>query len=150
MKEYGFINENGYLQTKMLQEYNEQYKDKNGTLQTREITVAMQEVALKQYGWKPVDLLDNAKMQVPDGFSIRIKPYDAGDRISFKYEQIVDIKWKQRKIEALKTELSNGDYKIMKCYEASLLGEPLPYDIKALHIERQSIRDKIDELEKKV
>lgn len=47
----------------------------------------------------------------------------------------------------LKSELSNSDYKITKCYEATLIGEPLPYDIQSLHTERQNIRDRINELE---
>lgn len=52
-----------------------------------------------------------------------------------------------KEIERLKNILSNGDYKITKCYEANLLGEQLPYDITALHIQRQAIRDQINELE---
>ena len=50
-------------------------------------------------------------------------------------------------IERLKGVLSDGDYKITKCYEANLLGEQLPYDIMDLHTQRQSIRDRINELE---
>lgn len=150
MKEYGIINENGFLQTKMLQERNEQYKDINGVLRSRTITIEEQEATVKQIGWKPVDLIDNAKLKADYGFVVRIRPIDKVDRISFEYEQVVDAKWKQRKIDTLKSELAAGDYKITKCYEASLLGEPLPYDIKELHAARQSIRDKISELEKKV
>ena len=52
-----------------------------------------------------------------------------------------------REIERLKNILSDGDYKITKCYEANLLGEQLPYDIMVLHKERQSLRDRINELE---
>lgn len=37
-------------------------------------------------------------------------------------------------------ELADGDYKIIKCMEAFLCGEPLPYDIAALHAERQALR----------
>lgn len=40
-------------------------------------------------------------------------------------------------------ELADGDYKIIKCMEAFLCGEPLPYDIAALHAERQALRDKV-------
>lgn len=52
------------------------------------------------------------------------------------------------KVKSLKQELSNGDYKITKCYEASLLGSELPYDVKALVEERNKIREEINELEK--
>ena len=43
--------------------------------------------------------------------------------------------------------LASSDYKIIKCYEAALIGYAMPYEIKALHNERQLLRDKINELE---
>lgn len=42
------------------------------------------------------------------------------------------------------SELAEGDYKVIKCMEAFLCGEPLPYDIAALHAERQALRDKVN------
>ena len=53
----------------------------------------------------------------------------------------------QAEIDALKAQIAEGDYKIIKCAEAQLLGSPLPYDIEALHAERQVLRDRINELE---
>ena len=53
-------------------------------------------------------------------------------------------------IVSLKTQLSSTDYKIIKCSEAQLLGEELPYDISLLHAERQVLRDKINELEQQL
>ena len=53
----------------------------------------------------------------------------------------------EEQITALKEQLSSTDYKIIKCSEASLVGEELPYDIAALHAERQTIRNRINELE---
>jgi hypothetical protein len=53
-------------------------------------------------------------------------------------------------IASLKTQLSSTDYKIIKCSEAQLLGEELPYDIASLHAERQALRDKINELEQQL
>lgn len=41
-------------------------------------------------------------------------------------------------------ELNSSDYKIIKCMEAFLCGEPLPYDIVSLHAERQGLRDIIN------
>lgn len=52
-----------------------------------------------------------------------------------------------QKIEELKSELAESDYKITKCYEATLMGGDQPYDMQALHNDRQTIRDKINELE---
>ncbi|MBQ1997380.1 MAG: hypothetical protein II238_02955 [Alphaproteobacteria bacterium] len=54
---------------------------------------------------------------------------------------------KRRKIAELKAQLDSTDYKIIKCSEYSLAGIELPYDIAALHAERQVLRDKINELE---
>nr|DAS34914.1 MAG TPA: hypothetical protein [Caudoviricetes sp.] len=48
----------------------------------------------------------------------------------------------------MQSELSDSDYKIIKCYEASLCSEQAPYDVVELHKERQNIRDKIAALEK--
>lgn len=53
----------------------------------------------------------------------------------------------QSQIDALKARLAESDYKVTKCYESSLVGEVLPYDIEELHRERQSIRDEINRLE---
>ena len=53
-------------------------------------------------------------------------------------------------IERMKSELQDSDYKITKIAEAMSIGEELPYDAKALHKERQALRDKINELEMEV
>lgn len=53
----------------------------------------------------------------------------------------------QEQIASLKAELESTDYKIIKCSEAQLVGEELPYDIVALHAERQALRDRINELQ---
>lgn len=38
------------------------------------------------------------------------------------------------------SELADGDYKVIKCMEAFLCGEPLPYDVAELHSEREKLR----------
>ena len=50
-------------------------------------------------------------------------------------------------IAELKNQLSATDYKVIKCAECQLLGEKMPYDVVALHAERQKIRDEINQLE---
>lgn len=50
-------------------------------------------------------------------------------------------------INALKEELASSDYKVAKIAECGALGLPMPYDVEALHKERQAIRDRINELE---
>ena len=53
---------------------------------------------------------------------------------------------KMQKRAALKKQLQQTDYKIIKCYEYELAGEEPPYDMKALHTERQALRDEIKKL----
>ena len=50
-------------------------------------------------------------------------------------------------VESLKQELMETDWKIIKCMEYALTGLEAPYDIAALHTDRQAIRDKINEAE---
>lgn len=56
----------------------------------------------------------------------------------------------EEQIISLKAELSATDYKIIKCSEAQLIGEELPYDVFTLHAERQAIRDQINQLEEEM
>ena len=53
-------------------------------------------------------------------------------------------------IERLKSELQESDYKVIKCAEAICLNAEMPYDMTALHKERQALRDKINEFESEV
>ena len=47
----------------------------------------------------------------------------------------------------LKARIAASDYKIIKTYEYTLLGEQTEYDIEAVHAERQALRDQINTLE---
>lgn len=53
-------------------------------------------------------------------------------------------------IESLKSELQESDYKVIKCAEAMAVGAEMPYNMTALHKERQALRDKINELEEQL
>ena len=146
MQEYGYINEDGFLRTVELREEKENYRD-GDEIKTRIVSIEEQAERYAAQGYKPVDLLDNEQMKAPEGYVIRIVPYDAGDRISFYYVTERDLTKIRKEISELKESLANSDYKVLKCYEASLIGETMPYDIANLHAERQTIRDKINELE---
>lgn len=89
-----------------------------------------------------VDDIDTSKIKTDDGYIIRVTPFDNGDSISYKYEKVIDTQKKKKEIATLKQQLSDTDYQVTKCYEATLIGETLPYDIVTLHKERQSIREK--------
>lgn len=52
------------------------------------------------------------------------------------------------RIAELKEQLTATDYKVIKCNEVQLVGGDMPYDITALHTERQAIRDEINRLER--
>ena len=58
-------------------------------------------------------------------------------------------------ISDLKSKLSSsasetGDWKIIKCYEARLKNEPLPYNIDELISQRQAIREEINRLQEEL
>lgn len=117
---------------------------KNGVLYTKELTAEEQ----KNYpNFLPVDEIDYSKTCTDDGYIVELQPYVNDGRISYNYIRKFDTQAVRKKIQALKDSLIESDYQVTKCYEASLIGEELPYDIAALHAKRQSERDKINELE---
>lgn len=146
MAEYGYINEGGYLHSRIIEDCKEQYFDGK---QQRERIVSEDEQAQKliAFGWKPVEEIDPTKLVAEEGFIVRLIPYDAGDCIRFHYETVKDVQLLKRKMEELKQSLTDSDYKIIKCYEATIAGEPLPYDFNALRTERQEARNQINDLE---
>lgn len=118
----------------------------NGFLRAREVEQG--QVQNLSSEWKPVDDIDESKtISDDDNYTIRLVPYDNGNRISFNYEKVVNTTKIQGEIDAIKAELSETDYQVIKCYEASLVGEGLPYDIKALHEDRNEKRAQINALE---
>ena len=91
----------------------------------------------------------------PDGFDF------SAFRGEYRYYKIVDgalvkdenrviperEKTVQEQIAELKAQLSATDYKVIKCSECQLLGLEMPYDVAALHANRQAIRDQINKLQ---
>ena len=71
-------------------------------------------------------------------------------------EQRIEIQKKKQEIINLEASLSSntseiGDYRVIKCYEATLSGaKTMPYDTATLLAERQNVRDKINALEAEV
>ena len=121
----------------------------NGFLRARDVEQGQAQNLSSE--WKPVDEIDESKTISDDeDYTIRLVPYDNGNRISFKYEKVVNTTKIQGEIDAIKAELSETDYQVIKCYEASLVGEELPYDINALHEDRNEKRAQINALETKL
>ena len=51
---------------------------------------------------------------------------------------------------SLMQALSKGDYKVIKCAEAQIVGAEMPYDATALHSERQAIRDRLNAVDAEI
>lgn len=68
---------------------------------------------------------------------------------SRKYSKINSI---QSKINSLKAQLAEDDYKIIKCVESYFIDDsaPLPYDIYEMAEERNAIRAQINDLEAQI
>lgn len=146
MTEYGYI-ENGYLRAIELTPKIYKRKQEDGTVVSVEVSIEEQIEQLPD-SWKPVEPIDETKMVSDDEDYIIVPiPYDAGDSIKYRYERKFDTQKVRKQIQDLKDNLAATDYRVTKCYEASLLGDTLPYDIAQLHSERQTVRDRINELE---
>ena len=68
-------------------------------------------------------------------------------KIIWKSKKEIETEKIMAKIEALKNQLDETDYMIIKASEYQLLGLEIPYDMESLHAKRQVVRDKINELE---
>ena len=127
MKEYGYINEAGYLTSR-------EFEDSV--------------IPSLDPQWKPVDTIDPEKLHCTDNqCRVKVVAYDAGDHIAYSYNTVFDKQKLRREIESRKKELSDSDLIIVKCFEASLLNKPLPYNVEELHQTRQQMRNEINELE---
>lgn len=68
-------------------------------------------------------------------------------------EELAEMEERERisninnEISELKAKLDASDYKIIKCFECSMVGLEMPYDVEQLHEQRQAIRDIINEKE---
>lgn len=148
MIEYGYINENGCLVSKIIEEQVQQRMNENGEVISSVISIQEQVEQYISLGWKPVDLIDESKLDSGKEFlSVKIQPFDNDDRISYQYIEYTDNRLIEKAIESLKDKLSGSDYQVTKCNESLLVNLPLPYDIVSLHQERQKLRNRINELE---
>ena len=57
---------------------------------------------------------------------------------------------KSRRVDFLKNELQNTDYKVVKCYEAFMRQQPLPYNLEELSGQRDAWRAEINQLEEEL
>ena len=144
--EYGYM-EGGTLVSRFFEEQRIYTNDKDGKQRLKVITVEEQVAALSEE-WKPVERISDFMLESTNPYEVVIPvPYDAGTHIAYDYQKRFDVQQVRTEIQGLKDALTSSDYKVSKCYEASLLGHILPYDIEFLHEERQAQRDQINYLE---
>lgn len=149
MAEYGFM-EDGYLRSKNIEPIINNVIGLDGKVQHVIITVEDQIKNLSNK-WKPIDLIDDTLMISDDDDCVIVPiPYDAGERISYKYQKKLDRKKILNEIQSFKDLLNSSDYQVLKCYEASMLGETMPYDLQTIISNRKELRNKINSLEEKL
>ena len=91
--------------------------------------------------------------ELSDDGSVYTEPEVAPAQPELTEEEKVELARQQQisqvitQIDDLKARIAASDYKIIKTYEYTLLGEQTEYDIEAVHAERQALRDQINALE---
>jgi hypothetical protein len=86
--------------------------------------------------------LEYAEKERPAGpYSYRPVYSESGGKVERDWEAYPNY----AEIDRLGAELAATDYKVIKCYELSLVGGEIPYDISGLHAARQELRDRINE-----
>ena len=91
--------------------------------------------------------------ELSDDGSVYTEPEVAPVQPELTEEEKVELARQQQisqvitQIDDLKARIAASDYKIIKTYEYTLLGEQTEYDIEAVHADRQALRDQINTLE---
>ena len=106
-----------------------------------------EEKQYKEQGYLPTTNIDFSSVECDNEHIVKVSHYVEDGEVKHKYELVANPNYSKQEVARLKAELSATDYQITKCYEASLCGEELPYDIQELHAERQAMRDRINELQ---
>lgn len=96
-------------------------------------------------GW--YELSDNGSVYVEPVAPVQPEPTEEELEEMARQEQIRQV---TAQINDLKEQIAASDYKVIKTYEYTLLGEQTEYDMEAVHAERQALRDQINGLETKL
>jgi hypothetical protein len=104
---------------------------------------------MKSYLIKENDLIiiDN---EVAKNYHIEELGYIEYSKDSLEVKKLLGISEKNKKIQELKKELIETDYKVIKCYEASMRQLPLPYNLEELAAQRDAWREEINQLEQEL
>lgn len=102
---------------------------------------------IKADGFKLYDE-DAGKPEVGPLQSLNRVYLEEKDKISLYFEIVDNDPEKiKEEIVRLEAEIAASDYKVVKSYEYTLIGQKVPYDAVALHSQRQALRDRIGGLE---
>ena len=93
-------------------------------------------------GW--YELSDDGSVYIEPVVPVQPEPTEEELAEQAKQEQIRQV---TAQINDLKVQIAASDYKVIKTYEYSLLGEQAEYDMETVHAERQNLRDQINALE---
>ena len=146
MANFGFF-ENGDLVVKTIEPIKKMVPNEDG-VPTPYVVSVDEQAKLLPPGWKTIEPMDEARLATTrENYIVRAVPFDAGDRIAFRYEEVPDLQKIKAQIEERKEQLAASDYQVIKCYEATLAQQPLPYNMAEVHAARQAIRDEINLLE---
>ena len=96
-------------------------------------------------GW--YELSDDGSVYVEPVAPVQPEPTEEELAELARQQQISQL---TAQIDGLKAQIAASDYKIIKTYEYTLLGEQTEYDIEEVHAERQALRDQINDLETKL
>lgn len=71
------------------------------------------------------------------------------------FEQNIEKENLEAELRVLRSELQAntsdiGDWKVIKALEYQLAGQTIPYDMNKLNSDRQAVRDRINEIERKL
>ena len=123
--EYGYM-EGKYLRSRLIVPIQRMWIDGDGN-QHEEIVSVEQQIAELSEAWKPVDEISpEALVSNDENYIIVPVPYDQGERIAYRYEKRYDYQRIKQQVADLKQALTDSDYKVMKCYEASMLDSLCP------------------------
>lgn len=100
---------------------------------------------LQQKGF--VEFIPKPEPEIKQGEMYELSYILLNDKVHQSWAIVKDKGYYQKLVDLRKAELSSSDYKIIKCYEASLTGSQMPYNVTVLVAQRQSIRDDINNLE---
>lgn len=93
-------------------------------------------------GW--YELSDDGSVYIEPVAPVQPEPTEEEIAEQARQQQISQL---TVQINDLKAQIAASDYKIIKTYEYTLLGEQTEYDIEEVHAERQALRNQINALE---